>query len=452
MLIVDDESGLRRFLGKELTLRGMTVQAVASGEEAVELVRNESFHVVLMDVRMPGMGGLEALKEMRRTQPGPAILMLTAEGTVDSAVEAMRCGAFHYLTKPFHLDGLEAHVRKARDQVELERRARAFQRILERNPIELIGESAALDHVREMIRRVAPADTSVVVEGESGTGKELIAHALHSGSPRADKPFVTINCGALPESLLESELFGHEKGAFTGAAQMREGLTEAAHGGTLFLDEVGELALPLQSRLLRFLESGEVRRVGSNRTRTVDVRVVAATNRDLHELVAEGLFREDLYYRLHVFAIKAPPLRDRAGDVALLLGHFLGTVRGPWRGPFQVDPDVVEALKRHRWPGNIRELRNAVERMMLLADDGHISSFCLPPEIMGTAAPTSGAADELNLAALERQTIERALRECDDSKRAAAARLGISVRTLYYRVSQYSGSDEGVADREGEDA
>jgi DNA-binding NtrC family response regulator len=390
---------------------------------------------------MPGMDGLTALRRIRETVPAPQVLILTGQGSVDSAVEAMRAGAFHYLTKPFHMDGLEMHILKAVDQARLAKRARAFERILEGSTSPLIGESAPIEKVRALIRKVAPSDTSVVIEGESGTGKELVARAIHDGSTRAQRPFVVVNCGALQETLLESELFGHEKGAFTGAETAREGLAEAADGGTLFLDEVGELGLPMQSKLLRFLESGEIRRVGSNRTRRVSVRVVAATNRRLADEVKSGNFREDLYYRLRVFAIEVPPLRERLDDVPLLTQHFLRTVRAG-RGPFTLAPACLDAMQRYPWPGNARELRNAVERMMILADDQHIDESCLPPEISLRSGAIQLPADELNLARIERRTIERALQECNGRKTEAARRLGISIRTLYNRLSAYA--DENV--------
>jgi DNA-binding NtrC family response regulator len=310
---------------------------------------------------------------------------------------------------------------------------------------DLVGESAALDHVRQLIRKVAPSDTSVVIEGESGTGKELIARAIHEGSKRATAPFVVVNCGALQESLLESELFGHEKGSFTGAVRAREGMAEAAHSGTLFLDEIGEMSLAIQAKFLRFLESGDVRRVGSNRTLHVDVRVVAATNRTLAEEVKAGRFREDLYYRLRVFAIEAPPLRDRQTDVPLLVSHFLSTIRGAGQGPFKIEPDAMEAVKRYSWPGNVRELRNAVERMMLLAEDGRISLACLPPEVARTTSRDHLPADELNIEVVERHLILRALRETGGRKTEAAERLGISLRTLYNKLQIYKAEETAAA-------
>ncbi len=438
VLVVDDETSLRKFLKLELTSRGFDVDTASSGEAALGKVRKSEFDVVLLDVRMPGMGGMAALEEIRRLDPAPEVLIFTGQGSVDSAVEAMRLGAFHYVTKPFHMDGLEVHLQKAREQRRLAQRARAFERILDTRPTQLVGESAALGRVTELIRKVAPADTSVVIEGESGTGKELVARGIHEGSTRARSPFVVVNCGALQESLLESELFGHEKGSFTGAHRAREGLAEAADGGTLFLDEVGELAPALQAKLLRFLESGEIRRVGADRTRRVNVRLIAATNRRLLDEVKSGRFREDLYYRLRVFAIETPPLRSRMSDVSILVAHFLASIRGVGKGPFRVDAPVLDAMNRYAWPGNIRELRNAVERMMLLADGGRITTACLPPEIAGSTASDAIASDELNLAALERHAIGRALRECDGQKTEAAKRLGISLRTLYNRLAAYA--------------
>ncbi len=444
VLVVDDESGLRRFLQRELSSRGMDVDAAATGEEGVLMARAKEYEVVLLDVRLPGIDGIEVLRALRLLEPSPEVLMLTGQGTVNSAVEAMRLGAFHYISKPFHLDGLEVHIHKARAQRELARQNRAFERILAGEFHDLIGESEALGRVKDLIAKVAPSETSVVIEGESGTGKELVARAIHASSPLARRPFVVVNCGALQESLLESELFGHEKGAFTGAVATREGLVEAADGGTLFLDEVGELGLPLQTKLLRFLESGELRRIGSNRTRRVNVRVIAATNRQLAEEVKEGRFRQDLFYRLRVFAIDVPPLRDRPEDVDALIQHFLRTLGSMRRYAFRLDDQVMSAMRQYRWPGNVRELRNAVERMMLLADAGRISASCLPPEIAGAPAPTAPSAasatagDDLDLARMERLFIERALVQENGVKKAAAERLGISLRTLYNRLAAYS--------------
>jgi two-component system response regulator HydG len=287
-----------------------------------------------------------------------------------------------------------------------------------------------------------------VIEGESGTGKELIARAIHRASRRNAAAFVPVNCGALTESLLESELFGHEKGSFTGAVATKEGLAEAADGGTLFLDEIGEMPLSMQSKLLRFLESGEVRRVGSNRSHHVDVRVLSATNRRLGDMVKAGTFREDLFYRLRVFAIEAPPLRDRLTDVPGLVAHFLRTIRGVGRGPFEIEPDAMRALAAYRWPGNVRELRNAVERMMLLAEGGRIGVLDLPPEVSSQAPAAAGAEpDTLDLATLEKATILRALRLCQGRKKEAADRLGISLRTLYNKLHEYRAS-AGFAEEE----
>jgi DNA-binding NtrC family response regulator len=437
VLVIDDEAGLRKFLQKELSARGLEVEAAGSAEEGLRKLADASFDVVLLDIRMPGMDGLAALREIRRFEPAPEVLMMTGQGSVESAVEAMRNGAFHYLTKPFHLDEMELQIQKAHERNALARRAQAFERLLSGVDTHLVGESQAMERLRGIIRKVSPAETSVVIEGESGTGKELIARAIHAGSRRASGPFVVVNCGALQEALLESELFGHEKGAFTGALRTKEGLAEAAHGGTLFLDEVGETGLGIQAKLLRFLESGEIRRVGSNRTQKVDVRVVSATNRRLVDEVKNGRFREDLYYRLRVFAIEAPPLRERLADVPLLVGHFLSTIRGVGQGPFTADAAAIDAMRVYAWPGNVRELRNAVERMMLLAEGGRITLADLPPEVARTAEEAVPAGDEFDLARLERITILRAFRACGGRKREAAERLGISLRTLYNKLNEY---------------
>ena len=442
VLVVDDEAGLRRFLAKELTARGFSVDSAGSGEEGLKKIAEAVYDVVLLDMKMPGMDGISALREIRRESPAPEVLILTGQGSVETAVEAMRAGAFHYLTKPFHLEELEVQIQKAREQSALVRRASAFERLMSSGAdAQLVGTAPALERVRELIRKVAPSDTSVVIEGESGTGKELIARAIHNGSKRAQAPFVVVNCGALQESLLESEIFGHEKGSFTGAVRTREGLAEAAHTGTLFLDEIGEMSLAIQAKFLRFLESGDVRRVGSNRTQHVSVRVVAATNRTLADEVKAGRFREDLYYRLRVFAIEAPPLRERRSDVPLLVSHFLEKIRGVGQGPFKVDPAAMEAIQRYPWPGNVRELRNAIERVMLLAEAGRITIACLPPEVARTTSHGLLAPDELNLEKVERHLILRALKETGGRKTEAAERLGISLRTLYNKLQIYRADD-----------
>jgi two-component system response regulator AtoC len=441
VLVIDDEAGLRRFLAKELTARGFAADAAGSGEEGLRKIADAVHDVVLLDMKMPGMDGLSVLREIRRQEPAPEVLILTGQGSVETAVEAMRAGAFHYLTKPFHLEELEVQIQKAREQSALVRRANAFERLMAGWDAQLIGASPALERVRELVRKVAPGETSVVIEGESGTGKELIARAIHQGSKRANQPFVVLNCGALQETLLESELFGHEKGAFTGAVRAREGLAEAAHSGTLFLDEIGEMSLAIQAKFLRFLESGDVRRVGSNRTQHVDVRVVAATNRKLADEVKAGRFREDLYYRLRVFAIEAPPLRDRLTDVPELVAHFLETIRGAGSGPFKIDAEAMEAIRRYTWPGNVRELRNAVERMMLLAEGGRITVACLPPEVGRAVARDELSAEELNLEKVERHLILKALRACGGRKTEAAERLGISLRTLYNKLQIYKAEE-----------
>jgi two-component system response regulator AtoC len=435
VLVIDDEGALRKFLQKELTARGFEVDAAGTAEEGLGKLAGSTFDVVLLDIRLPGMDGLTALREIRRFDPAPEVLVLTGQGSVESAVEAMRSGAFDYLTKPFHLGELEVQIQKAKEQARLRRRSHAFERLLSGSDATLIGESPAMERLRALIRKVGTSDTSVVIEGESGTGKELIARAIHRGSKRSAAPFVVVNCGALQEALLESEIFGHEKGAFTGAVQAKEGLAEAADGGTLFLDEIGEMPVSIQAKFLRFLESGEVRRVGSNRTQHVNVRVISATHRKLGEMVKAGTFREDLYYRLRVFAIEAPPLRDRLTDVPLLVSHFLRTIRGVGEGPFELAPDAARALASHRWPGNVRELRNAVERMMLLAEGGKITWSELPPEVVSGAG--TDVPDTLDLATLERATILRALRECGGRKKEAAERLGIALRTLYNKINEY---------------
>lgn len=445
LLVVDDEERMRSFLTAELVRKGFSVDEASSGEEGLALIETRNYHVVLLDLRMPGMTGLEALKKIRESHPAPEVIIVTGHGTIDTAIEAMRLGAYHYVTKPFKLRELELTLRKARDKVSLERKSRRLERLVEdRLAIpEIVGDSVAVRNVLSLIDKVAPTDSGVLITGESGTGKELVARSIHKRSQRAGSPFVVVNCGTLQETLLETELFGHEKGAFTGAIAAREGLFEVAHNGTLFLDEIGEMSTALQVKLLRALQEGEIRRLGSNRSILIDVRVIAATNVDLREAVRQGRFREDLFYRINVFPIEVPPLRARREDIRELVRHFLRSIPVPGKGPFTISDEALEALVGYSWPGNVRELMNTIERMKILADGNVLDFASVPGEVRAGLGEESGRPRPrwhdpgMSLAEVERLHILEVLRHTDGNKTKAAGILGITTRTLYNKLAEY---------------
>jgi DNA-binding NtrC family response regulator len=441
LLVVDDEKRIRNFLTSELTRMGFAVEEAPSAEDALDLTAVKEFDVVLMDLRMPGMTGLEALRVLRQSETGPEVIIITGHGAIDTAIEAIRLGAYHYITKPFKLRELEIHIRKAGEKVALLRKSRRLQRLMLSDDPEwtIVGDGPEIRRVLDLIEKMAPTDSTVLVTGESGTGKELVARRIHALSTRAAEPFVAINCGTFQETLLETELFGHEKGAFTGAIHTREGLFEVAHGGTLFLDEVGEMSAALQVKVLRALQDGEIRRVGSDRPIRVDVRVIAATNIDLTEAVREGRFREDLFYRLNVLPVPVPALRERTEDIPALVDHFLMTISVQGKGPFTITDRALDALTRYAWPGNVRELKNTVERMKILSEGSVVDLPDIPREVLGVDSPDEIASTdpELSLADLERRHILNVLRHLDGNKTQAARSLGISTRTLYNKLSEY---------------
>jgi DNA-binding NtrC family response regulator len=437
ILVVDDEPAQRQFMRAVLE-RDYQVWSAANGEEARQLMQNRGFDLVITDQRMPGMSGLELLGWIRENQPEVPVVLLTAFGSIDSAVEAMKLGAEDYLTKPVESpEQLRLVVARC-----LERKGLKAQKTLNRVekeaefPPGVVAESAAMRRVLTLAEQVAGQPTTVLLTGESGTGKEVVARHIHRCSPRAEAPFVAVNCAALTESLLESELFGHERGAFTGAVQSRPGRFELAHGGTLFLDEVGETSLPLQTKLLRVLQERQFERVGGTRTLAVDVRVVAATNRDLRQAIAERTFREDLFYRLNVFPIHLPPLRERREDILPLAEHFLRRLAFRMGPPPRPLSDGAKALLlSYDWPGNVRELQNAMERALIVATGDSIR-----PEDLPLAAGTGGAAPQpsgRSLAEIEKQAILQALERCGGDRRRTAEALGISRRTLQYRLKEY---------------
>jgi DNA-binding NtrC family response regulator len=439
LLIVDDDEVLREALVRRFQRDGLAVAAAGSAEEALPRIERTPFDVALFDLHLPGMSGLDLLARFKEAQPDAEVLLLTAHGSIETAIRAMRGGAYDYLTKPFQLNDLDAHVHKAHEKVQLARRQRQWLEQLryESPRYRLVGSSPAMQRVVQMIEKVAPTDATVLVRGASGTGKELVARAIHYNSPRSDRPLVTINCAALQETLLESELFGHEKGAFTGAVQSKRGLFEVAEGGTLFIDEVAEMAPGLQAKLLRVLEDGHYRRVGGTQEVHADVRVVAATNRPLEEEQKAGRFREDLYYRLNVVSIPLPPLRERRQDVPELVRHFLETRRlGPV--PYRITPEALEVLTRYGWPGNVRELANVLERAQILAEEHTITPDDLPATVVEATplAPVS-TADPRHLSEVERQHVQAVLAQEKGNKVQAARTLGISRRALYRLIEKY---------------
>jgi DNA-binding NtrC family response regulator len=439
LLLVDDDETLRDMLAKRFRREGLAVTTAESGEEALAKLGQAVFDVALFDLHLPGMTGLDLLPKFKEALPEAEVLMLTAHGSIETAIEAMRRGAYDYLTKPFQFNDLEVHVQKAYEKVQLARRQRQWVEQLryESPRYRLIGSTPAMQRVVALIEKVAATDSTVLVRGASGTGKELVARAIHFNSGRRDRPLVTINCAALQETLLESELFGHEKGAFTGAVASKSGLFEVAEGGTLFIDEVAEMAPSLQAKLLRVLEDGHYRRVGGTQEVQANVRIVAATNKPLEEEQKAGRFREDLYYRLNVVTIPLPPLRERRQDIAELLQHFLTTrCVGPVLST--IAPEALEALKRYDWPGNVRELANVLERAQILAENHLITLDDLPDSIL-TAAPSAAApmGDPRYLDTVERNHVEKVLKEEKGNKVQAAKVLGISRRALYRLIEKY---------------
>lgn len=445
VLVVDDEPAQLELVGGFLAKRGFEVSLAADGREALARFSREPFDLVLTDQKMPGFSGLELIEAVRAQNPETPVIVMTAYGTIETAVAAIKAGAADYLTKPLNLDELLHRVYQARERQRLVRENLELREALqERHRVEgIIGESGRMQEVLSLVRRVAPSDATVLIRGESGTGKELIAKAIHYASPRAAGPLVRVSCAALPESLMESELFGHEKGAFTGAVATRKGRFELADGGSLFLDEIGDLPLHLQVKLLRALQEREIERVGSSRPITANVRVLAATHRDLEALVREGRFRDDLYYRINVVTVTLPPLRERREDLPLFIEHFLRrfaekngkVIRGLTR-------DAREALLRYDYPGNVRELENLIERAVVLTRDEVIGREDLP---LSVKEPDQGDFEEASLPAvvegLERRMIREAMAKADGVQTRAAELLGISERVLRYKLRKYGLQD-----------
>ena len=448
VLVVDDERKMRRLLQMLLETLGLESVAADTGEEALALAQTEHFDLVMTDLRLPAMSGLDLLRALRESDAAIPVIVLTAYGSVQSAVEAMKLGAFDYVLKPFDVEAVEQIVRNALALQQVQTENRYLRERLERveGADDVVAIAPAMRAVFDLARQVAATPTTVLITGETGTGKEVVAQMIHAASPRQSRLFVPVNCAAIPADLLESELFGHVRGAFTGAQATREGKFEVADGGTLFLDEIGDMPSALQAKLLRVLQDSMVERVGSNKRIRVDVRVISSTNHDLEEAVAGGRFRQDLYYRLNVFHIEVPPLRARREDILALGEFFLARyAREFGRGTLHLGPDAAALLEAYPWPGNVRELQNVMERAAVLASPGGIVDARLLSQLVPSAAPdgaggAEGAAD-LRLGpavdAFERKLILRALNAVGDNKAEAARVLGVSERTLWYKLKKH---------------
>ena len=445
ILVVDDDNLLRKLVTGQLSQAGFGAAPAASGSEALAALRDSDFDVVLLDVMMPDLSGLEALKEIRQLDDPPEVIMLTADTSLQTGLEAMRHGAYDYLTKPATLDEMEAVIRKADEKRRLVKQNASLRSVVRPaatadDAVPIAQENSLMASVVAQAENAARTDSTILLTGESGTGKDVLARFIHSKSARANMPMITVNCGALPETLFESEFFGHERGAFTGATSLRRGLVEAADGSTLFLDEIGDLPLGMQVKFLHFLEQGRFRRVGSTRDQTADVRVVAATNRNLTVAVERKEFRADLFYRLNVVALHVPPLRERREDIAKLIDYFLGVYRQRFNRPqLTLTDNAIQRLLEYPWPGNVRELRNYLERAAAISptetiDADQIPGLSADVEIGEAATPEPVPR---RLEELEREHILHVLRQSEGNRERAAAILGISSRTLYRKLREY---------------
>ena len=443
LLLVDDEEAFRKLLSRELVHAGYRVETAAGVNEARQILGQQKFHVVLLDVRMPDGTGLDLLSEIKENAPSTEVVMLTGHATVEDAIRAMKTGALDFLTKPFKMEELEVVIEKALRTQTLERTATALEREVARvHPSDgFIGQNASVRELLHLVGRVAETESTVLIRGESGVGKELVARAVHRRSGRARQPFVVVDCASLHENLLQSELFGHEKGAYTGAIRLKHGLFEVADRGTIFLDEIGELTPQLQVKLLRVLETGIFRRVGGTADIRVDVRMIAATNRALEVMMKDGTFREDLYYRLNVFSLQIPPLRERRDDVPTLVEHFIRNSAVTQKRTVRVSEAAMDVLRRYPWPGNVRELENVIERALILCDAGVIEPEHLPLGVR--LEPSFRSTEEdgrlVTLEEVERRYIRRVVDECKGHRQKAASILGISERNLYRKLKEFEG-------------
>ncbi len=445
ILVVDDDESLRRVTQVQLEQAGFATTTAADGDEALKLLQQSPPDLVISDLKMPGMSGLELLRRIRKEYPDILVVMLTAFGSVESAVECMKAGAYDYITKPVHADELELVAKRSLEHIQLVEENRSLRRSLDAKYgfESIIGKSNSLLYVLDMAARAAQTEATVLINGETGTGKELLAKAVHFNSRRREKPFVTINCGAIPKDLLESELFGHVKGSFTGALAHRKGKVETADTGTLFLDEIGEMPLELQVKLLRLIQQGEIEKVGAPSSSKVDVRIIAATHRNLAAMIEDGTFREDLYYRLSVIPLELPALRDRSDDIPQLVEHFFSKLKQKHgREDLTLPIAVLPYFSNYRWPGNIRELENIVERLIVLTPGNEITIAYLPPflrkehpsvDALNIDLPSQG----ISLEAIEKELILKALAKFKWNQTQAAKYLDISRKTLLYRMDKH---------------
>jgi two-component system response regulator AtoC len=441
VLVVDDEEVVRAGISRVLEKQDLSIHTAADGSEALEIMAEYPVDIVLLDIKMPGLDGIEVLRHVRATYPDTLVIMITGHPTIQSAIECTKLGAINYLVKPFRVDELETLVLKAQEQLKLTIDSKAVPEQVEifSDVPYIVGNSPAMREVFSKIRRAAPSDSTVLLTGESGTGKELVARAIHTLSERADKEFVPVDCSALVESLLESELFGHVKGSFTGAFQTKHGLFELANHGTFFFDEISNLSLNIQAKLLRVIQEREFMKVGTQKRIKLDIRIIASSNRDLKEAIKDGSFREDLYYRLSVIPIKLPPLRDRTGDVPLLVDHFL-TLHSQKRNGRQRDVSkrALEMLSGYSWPGNVRELEHTIERILILEDCDVIEAEHLPAFISQRQGEFQVFSDEsFNLEELEKRYIQFVLRQTKGRRQEAARILGINRKTLAAKIKKY---------------
>jgi DNA-binding NtrC family response regulator len=441
ILIVDDEDSFRIHLKRLFTRRGYDVAEAANGRAALELAQEHSLDLVLLDIVLPDIDGVEVLRSLKESCPEVQVIMITANATVNTAIASMRLGAYDYLIKPFEIEELTILIERAFELSALRRDSRLLQHELDRQRKfdDFVGHDDKTEAVRELVEKVAPTDSTVLITGETGTGKELIAKAVHRKSHRHRRPFIVLNCSAIQDTLLESEMFGYEKGAFTGAVQDKSGLIDVANTGSIFFDEVGELSPALQIKLLRFLENGEYRPVGSTRSRRADVRVVAATNRDLKALIQQEKFREDLFYRLNVINIQLSPLRDKKEDIPRLVEYFLQKIcHKMGKCVKEIDVEALELLQHYHWPGNVRELENVLERATILASGDTITRKVLPPEFEPSYdLLTAFGSKPDSLRTVERGHILKVLQDTIGNKAEAARRLGITKKTLYAKLRAY---------------
>ncbi|WP_413587234.1 sigma-54-dependent transcriptional regulator [Bdellovibrio sp. HCB274] len=460
ILVVDDEESIREFLEIMLKKEGYEITLAEDGQKAKDLLTKKSFDMIISDLQMPHVTGIELLKHVKESYPDTVFMLITAFGTTETAVEAMKMGAYDYLTKPFKIDEVRLNIQNALRSRNLEVENRTLKKELtkEYSFQSMVGNSPAMHAIFDMVKRVSQTPTNVLITGESGTGKEVVAKAIHYNGPLKDRPFVTVNCGAIPENLMESEMFGHKKGSFTGAVADKAGLFEVADGGTLFLDEVGELPLTIQVKLLRAIQERVVRRVGATEDMKVDVRIIAATNRNLEEMVAKGTFRQDLFYRLNVINIKTPGLRERREDVPLLANHFLKKYNERLNKNIgAISAEAMEILKKYDYPGNVRELENMIERTVALEGGATILPESLPPMVNTNSGRKMASSNEIEMGddgvdldkvmgQIEKELLIKAIHSAGGVKKRAAKLLHISFRSMRYRIEKYNlgvvGDDE----------